>query len=108
MFSSCQLRNYTHTLNAVFLLLDTVPIACRFLCSGLHILFCGAAFTFFFQWVVHACCISWWPYNFLHLNSPWSPSRYFAFAVAHFPCYGIYALVKVKNSVLLQLFPNAF
>ncbi|EXB44440.1 hypothetical protein L484_013858 [Morus notabilis] len=26
-----------------------------------------------FQWVIHACGFSWWPYPFLELDTPWAP-----------------------------------
>ncbi|KAJ0112628.1 hypothetical protein Patl1_00813 [Pistacia atlantica] len=29
-----------------------------------------------FQWVIHACGFSWWPYPFLELNTPWAPLWY--------------------------------
>ncbi|GLT42689.1 hypothetical protein SLA2020_166760 [Shorea laevis] len=99
----------THTLNAVFLLVDTALNSMPFPWFRFAYFVLWSCLYIFFQWVVHACCISWWPYDFLLLNTPWAPLWYFALSVAHIPCYGIYALiVKAKNSILPRLFPNAF
>ncbi|CAI0376646.1 unnamed protein product, partial [Linum tenue] len=62
-----------------------------------------------FQWVLHACGLSWWPYPFLELSTPWAPLWYFCLALVHVPCYGIYfLLVKAKYSILPKWFPAAF
>ncbi|KAK8654415.1 hypothetical protein V6N13_128383 [Hibiscus sabdariffa] len=77
-----------HTVNAVFLILDT-------LLNSL--------------WVLHACGFTWWPYPFLELNTPWAPLWYFVLALVHIPCYAIYALiVEAKNSIFPRLFPHDF
>ncbi|PKI76877.1 uncharacterized protein LOC116214062 [Punica granatum] len=98
-----------HTLNVFFLLLDTglnnLPfpwfrIAYFMLFSCAYVLF---------EWVIHASGFSWWPYPFIELNTPWAPLWYFALAVLHIPCYGIYALIeKAKYAILPRLFPHAF
>ncbi|KAE8727569.1 hypothetical protein F3Y22_tig00005459pilonHSYRG00292 [Hibiscus syriacus] len=86
-----------HSLNAVSLILDTLLNS---LWSCLYVVF---------QWVLHASGFTWWPYPFLELNTPWAPLWYFALALVHIPCYGMYALiVKAKNSILPKLFPRAF
>ncbi|XP_024932912.1 uncharacterized protein LOC107426214 isoform X2 [Ziziphus jujuba] len=62
-----------------------------------------------FQWVIHACGFSWWPYPFLELGTPWAPLWYFCLALVHIPCYGIYALIiKAKYTILPRLFPHDF
>ncbi|KAF6156536.1 hypothetical protein GIB67_011337 [Kingdonia uniflora] len=98
-----------HSLNAVFLLLDTSVNNLRFPWFGLvyFILFSAAYITF--QWVLHACGFSWWPYAFLEISTPWAPLWYFAIALVHIPCYWFFVLVvNAKNSIFSRLFPNAY
>ncbi|KAH9786956.1 protein rolling protein [Citrus sinensis] len=107
-----------HTLNAVFLLLDT---ALNSLLLNYHLAlqpFPWFRIAYFiqwsclycvFQWVIHACGFTWWPYPFLELDTPWAPLWYFVLALVHIPCYGLYVLiVEAKNSILPTLFPRAF
>ncbi|XP_042456288.1 uncharacterized protein LOC122040879 [Zingiber officinale] len=98
-----------HSLNAVFLLIDT------FLNNLPFPLFRMAYFVFWscsyvaFQWILHACGLSWWPYPFLDLDTPWSPVWYLSMALIHVPCYGLYWLiVRGKNSLCPKYFPNSF
>ncbi|XP_044493338.1 uncharacterized protein LOC123216819 [Mangifera indica] len=98
-----------HTLNAVFLLLDSVLNNLPFPWFRLAYFVQWSCLYVVFQWVIHACGFSWWPYPFLELNNPWAPLWYFSLAVVHIPCYGIYALIiKAKNRILSRLFPHAF
>ncbi|XP_017969830.1 PREDICTED: uncharacterized protein LOC18613775 isoform X2 [Theobroma cacao] len=98
-----------HTLNAVFLILDTVLNSLPFPWFRLAYFVQWSCLYVVFQWVLHACGFTWWPYPFLELDTPWAPLWYFALAVVHIPCYGIYALiVKAKNSILPRLFPHVF
>ncbi|KAH9730951.1 protein rolling protein [Citrus sinensis] len=107
-----------HTLNAVFVLLDT---ALNSLLLNYHLAlqpFPWFRIAYFiqwsclycvFQWVIHACGFTWWPYPFLELDTPWAPLWYFVLALVHIPCYGLYVLiVEAKNSILPTLFPRAF
>ncbi|KAA8543002.1 hypothetical protein F0562_021503 [Nyssa sinensis] len=98
-----------HTLNAVFLLLDTSVNSLPFPWFRLaYFVLCSCSYVIF-QWVIHACGFSWWPYPFLELSTPWAPFWYFCLAVVHIPCYGLYSLlVKAKNSIFSRLFPHAF
>ncbi|XP_026428027.1 protein rolling stone-like [Papaver somniferum] len=98
-----------HSLNAVFLLIDTALNSLPFPW------FRFAYFLLFnctygvFLWVLHACGGSWWPYPFLDLSTPWAPLWYFCLALIYFPCYGLYALiVKLKNGAFSKWFPHAF
>ncbi|CAL9781968.1 unnamed protein product [Musa acuminata subsp. burmannicoides] len=98
-----------HSLNAVFLLLDT------FLNNLPFPLFRMAYFAFWsciyvtFQWILHARGFTWWPYPFLDLATHWAPLWYFLMALAHIPCYGLYWLiVRAKNSFCPKFLPNAF
>ncbi|KAF8394727.1 hypothetical protein HHK36_020944 [Tetracentron sinense] len=98
-----------HTLNAVFLLLDTALNNLPFPWFRLAYFVLWSSLYVVFQWVIHACGFTWWPYPFLELSTPWTPLWYLILAVIHIPCYGLYALiVKVKNSIFSRLFPHAF
>ncbi|XP_022159068.1 uncharacterized protein LOC111025507 [Momordica charantia] len=98
-----------HTLNAVFLLGDTALNSLSFPVGGFAYFVVFGGLYVVFQWSVHACCVNWWPYPFFELSTPWAPLWYFALAVIHIPCYGLYALiVKAKYSLLPRLFPRAF
>ncbi|KHG18237.1 Chaperone DnaK [Gossypium arboreum] len=98
-----------HTLNAMFLILDTLLNSLPFPWFRLAYFVQWSCLYVVFQWVLHACGFTWWPYPFLELNTPWAPLWYFALALVHIPCYGMYALiVKAKNSILPRLFPHAF
>ncbi|KAL4572189.1 hypothetical protein LXL04_018958 [Taraxacum kok-saghyz] len=94
-----------HSLNAVFLLLDSALNSLQFTWHGLTYFVLWSSAYIIFQWVMHACCFTWWPYPFLEIATPWAPLWYFGIALVHIPCYGLYVwLVKVKASV----FPHAY
>ncbi|XP_011079496.1 uncharacterized protein LOC105163000 isoform X2 [Sesamum indicum] len=62
-----------------------------------------------FQWVLHACCFTWWPYPFFDLSTPWAPLWYLALGLVHIPCYGLYVLLKkAKNAAFSTMFPQKF
>lgn len=98
-----------HSLNAVFLVLDSALNSLQFSWHGLAYFVLWSLAYIVFQWVMHACCFSWWPYPFLELATPWAPMWYFGIALFHLPCYGLYVwLVKTKVSMLSKMFPHAF
>ncbi|KDP28315.1 hypothetical protein JCGZ_14086 [Jatropha curcas] len=98
-----------HTLNAACLLLDTALNSLPFPWFRVAYFVQWSCIYVVFQWVIHACGFTWWPYPFLELDIAWAPLWYFALAVVHIPCYGIYALiVKAKNSTFPRWFPHAF
>ncbi|KAM1114653.1 hypothetical protein ACFX13_048185 [Malus domestica] len=98
-----------HMLNAAFLLLDTILNSLPFPWFRLSYFVLWSCIYIAFQWVIHALGFPWWPYPFLELNTPWAPLWYFCGAVAHIPCYGIFAvIIKAKYSLLPKLFPHAF
>ncbi|XP_041022132.1 uncharacterized protein LOC121263350 isoform X2 [Juglans microcarpa x Juglans regia] len=98
-----------HALNAFFLLLDTSLNSLPFPWFRIAYFIIWSCVYVVFQWVIHACGFTWWPYPFIELDTPWAPLWYFSFAVLHIPCYGIYALIiKAKNSILPRLFPHSF
>ncbi|KAG6487666.1 hypothetical protein ZIOFF_056257 [Zingiber officinale] len=108
-----------HTLNLVFLLLDTALNSLPFPWFRMAYFTLWSCIYVIFQWVLHACGFSWWsmlthkflrwPYPFLKLSTPWAPLWYFCLALVHIPCYGMYSLlVSSKNSILSQIFSHAY
>ncbi|KAL3725234.1 hypothetical protein ACJRO7_030272 [Eucalyptus globulus] len=98
-----------HTLNAFFLLVDTALNNLPFPWFRFAYFTLWSSIYVIFQWVIHACGYSWWPYPFLILSTPWAALWYFVLAVLHIPCYSAYALiVKAKNSFLPRLCPHCF
>nr|GEU45026.1 hypothetical protein CTI12_AA038770 [Tanacetum cinerariifolium] len=98
-----------HSVNAVFLLLDSALNSLQFSWLGLTYFILWSSTYIVFQWVMHACCFKWWPYPFLELDTPWAPMWYFGIALFHLPCYGVFVwLVKAKVSMFSKMFPRAF
>ncbi|KAJ8899026.1 hypothetical protein K2173_008849 [Erythroxylum novogranatense] len=98
-----------HTLNAVFLLIDTALNDLPFPWFRIAYFMQWSCFYVVFQWVIHAYGFTWWPYPFLELDIPWAPLWYFVLAIAHIPCYGLYVMiVNAKNSIFPKLFTRAF
>ncbi|XP_020228960.1 uncharacterized protein LOC109809940 isoform X2 [Cajanus cajan] len=108
-FKLNMLMGCMHSLNAVFLLLDTALNNLPFPWFRVAYFVLWSCGYIIFQWVIHACGFTWWPYPFLELNTPWAPVWYLGLAVIHIPCYGMYSLiVKAKNTILTGFFPRAF
>ncbi|XP_058083344.1 uncharacterized protein LOC131231229 isoform X2 [Magnolia sinica] len=108
-FSLNMLMGCMHVLNALFLLLDTALNSMPFPWFRLAYFVLWSCLYVIFQWVLHACGFTWWPYPFLELSTPWAPLWYFCLALVHIPCYGFYAIiVKLKNSTFPRLFPHAY
>ncbi|XP_010270922.1 PREDICTED: uncharacterized protein LOC104607104 [Nelumbo nucifera] len=108
-FSLNLLMGCMHSFNLVFLLLDTALNSLPFPWFRLAYFVLWSCLYVIFQWIIHACGFTWWPYPFLELSIPWAPLWYFGLAVVHIPCYGLYALiVKIKNAVFSRLFPEAY
>ncbi|KAJ6723285.1 hypothetical protein OIU74_007784 [Salix koriyanagi] len=98
-----------HSFNAVFIVLDTLLNNLPFPWFRIAYFVQWSCIYAIFQWIIHACGFTWWPYTFLELDTPWAPLWYFLVAVIHIPCYGIYALIfKAKNTIFPRLFPRAF
>ncbi|KAI3800878.1 hypothetical protein L1987_28977 [Smallanthus sonchifolius] len=94
-----------HSVNAVFLLMDSALNSLQFSWHGLTYFVLWSSTYIVFQWVMNACCFTRWPYPFLELATPWAPMWYFGIALFHLPCYGLYLLlVKAKVS----MFPRSF
>ncbi|KAJ8466434.1 hypothetical protein OPV22_028986 [Ensete ventricosum] len=98
-----------HTLNAVFLLVDTFLNNLKFPWFRMAYFVLWSCIYAIFQWILHACGFTWWPYPFLELDSAWAPLWYLCMALIHFPCYGLYWLiVRAKHSFFPKFFPNAY
>ncbi|XP_030513281.1 uncharacterized protein LOC115727243 isoform X1 [Rhodamnia argentea] len=98
-----------HSINAFFLLGDTILNCLRFpvFRFGYFVLWTGLYVIF--QWIIHACVSIWWPYPFLDLSTPYAPLWYLGVAVMHVPCYGIFALiVRLKHILLPRWFPESY
>ncbi|XP_004496037.1 uncharacterized protein [Cicer arietinum] len=108
-FKLNMLMGCMHTMNALFLLLDTLLNNLSFTWFRLAYFVLWSCSYATFQWVIHACGFIWWPYPFLELNTTWSPLWYICLAIVHIPCYGMYWLiVKAKINILPRFFPHAF
>lgn len=98
-----------HTINAVFLLVDTSLNCLRFPWFRIAYFFLWTAIYVVFQWIVHACFSLWWPYPFLDLSSPFAPLWYSSVGFMHIPCFGIFVLImKMKHSLLSRWFPHSY
>ncbi|CAI0376645.1 unnamed protein product, partial [Linum tenue] len=108
-FQLTMLTGLMHSVNLVFLIIDTALNSLPFPWFRIAYFVQWSCIYIVFQWVLHACGLSWWPYPFLELSTPWAPLWYFCLALVHVPCYGIYfLLVKAKYSILPKWFPAAF
>uniref|UniRef100_A0A804MTP1 Protein rolling stone n=2 Tax=Zea mays TaxID=4577 RepID=A0A804MTP1_MAIZE len=99
-----------HSLNAVFLLIDTVLNNMPFPWYRMAFFVFWSCAYVTFQWVLHACgSLSWWPYPFLDLSSSGAPIWYLGMAIAHIPCFFLYWLVvKAKHTYFPRMFPHAY
>ncbi|KAH9708818.1 hypothetical protein KPL70_012995 [Citrus sinensis] len=98
-----------HSVNAVFLLGDTILNCLRFPLFRIAYFILWTVIFVIFQWIVHACVSIWWPYAFLDLSSPFAPLWYFGVGLMHLPCYGIFALIiRLKHFWLSRSFPEAY
>ncbi|KAF9592169.1 hypothetical protein IFM89_012663 [Coptis chinensis] len=108
-FSLNLLMGAMHGLNLLFLLLDTALNNLPFPWFRVAYFVFWSCTYILFQWILHASGVSWWPYAFLELSTPWAPMWYLAIALIHLPCFGFYVLVvKVKNSIFSRVFPRAY
>ncbi|PON43203.1 Protein rolling stone [Parasponia andersonii] len=109
-FELTLLMSCLHTMNIVFLIGDTALNSLPFTWFGFVYFVFWSCLYITFQWVVHLCgFMTWWPYPFLELNTPWAPLWYLGMALFHVPCFWIYTmLIKAKNSLLPRLFPRVY
>ncbi|KAJ1691552.1 hypothetical protein LUZ63_015707 [Rhynchospora breviuscula] len=108
-FSVNLIMGCMHSLNLLFLLVDTFLNSMPFPWFGMTYFILWSCTYVIFQWILHACGFSWWPYPFLELATPWAPLWYFCMALVHVPCYGIYWLiVKAKKTYFPKLFPHSY
>ncbi|KAI3931313.1 hypothetical protein MKX01_040230 [Papaver californicum] len=100
---------HMHSLNAVFLLVDTILNCLQFPWFRITYFLLWTGIFVIFQWIMHACVSIWWPYPFLDLSSSYAPLWYLGVAVIHLPCYFFFALItKLKHSLLSKWFPNSY
>ncbi|KAL5700702.1 hypothetical protein ACHQM5_026116 [Ranunculus cassubicifolius] len=98
-----------HSLNLVFLVLDTALNRLPFPWFRMVYFVFWSATYIAFQWIIHLCGVSWWPYPFLELSTPWAPMWYLGVALVHIPCYAFYVLItKSKDQVFSKMFPRAY
>ncbi|KAI3784710.1 hypothetical protein L1987_43814 [Smallanthus sonchifolius] len=98
-----------HSLNLVSLLGETALNSVRFPWFRISYFIFLTAFYVIFNWIVHACVETWWPYPFLDLSMEYSPLWYLVVALLHLPCYYIFALiVAIKYRVLARWFPESY
>ncbi|XP_057790396.1 uncharacterized protein LOC131007259 [Salvia miltiorrhiza] len=98
-----------HSVNAVFLIIESAVNRMPFTWFGLIYFVLWSCSYVVFQWAIHACCVKWWPYPFLDLSTPWAPLWYLALALVHIPCYGLYVLLtKAKHAVFSTWFTRSF
>ncbi|PIA60827.1 hypothetical protein AQUCO_00300393v1 [Aquilegia coerulea] len=108
-FSLTLLLGCMHGLNLLFLLLDTALNNLPFPWFRMAYFVFWSCTYIVFQWSIHACGLSSWPYAFLELSTPWAPMWYLAIALIHIPCYGFYVLVvKSKISLFSKVFPRSY
>ncbi|KAL2935125.1 Lipase 2 [Bienertia sinuspersici] len=108
-FELTLLIGFIHSLNAVFLAIDSLFNALPFEWFGFVYFILWSATYVTFQWILHAFGLKWWPYPFLDLSTPSAPLWYLGLALIHVPCYGVYFLfVKAKNAIFSKLFQRAF
>ncbi|KAL9318802.1 hypothetical protein ACSQ67_015319 [Phaseolus vulgaris] len=72
-FKLNMLMGAMHSLNAVFLLLDTALNNLPFPWFRVTYFMLWSCGYIIFQWIIHACGFTWWPYPFLELDTPWAP-----------------------------------
>ncbi|KVH92839.1 hypothetical protein Ccrd_005156 [Cynara cardunculus var. scolymus] len=98
-----------HSLNLVLLLGDTALNSLRFPWFRISYFILLTAFYVIFEWVVHVCVSTWWPYPFLDLSTEYAPLWYLVVALLHLPCYSIFALVvAIKYCLLTRWFPESY
>ncbi|KAI0510925.1 hypothetical protein KFK09_011536 [Dendrobium nobile] len=97
-----------HSLNAIFLLVDSALNSLLFPFFGMAYFVLWSCIYVTFQWILHACGLKWWPYPFMDLSTPLAPLWYLAMALIQIPCFSIFYLIaKAKNSYFPKVFPTA-
>lgn len=98
-----------HTLNLGCLLIETCVNRLPFPGFRLAYFVLWSCVYVIFQWLIHLCGFTWWPYPFLDLSTPWAPVWYLILAVFLVACYGLYTLVvRVKDSLFSEVFPHSY
>ncbi|XP_039019818.1 uncharacterized protein LOC120151422 [Hibiscus syriacus] len=96
-----------HSVNAAFLLCDSILNCMRFPFFRIAYFFLWTSIFVIFQWLVHAYYNLWWPYPFLDLTPFYAPFWYLLVGTMHLPAYGAFAfVVKLKEYSFSRLFPS--
>ncbi|KAL1827284.1 hypothetical protein ACET3Z_005696 [Daucus carota] len=108
--SLTMLLGLLHSANVVFLVLDSAFNNHPFPWSRFTYFVLWSCAYIISQWIIHFCgVVTWWPYPFLELDTPWAPAWYFGLALFHIPCYALYSLlIEAKDFILSRMFPRAF
>ncbi|KAM3302964.1 hypothetical protein P3S67_013994 [Capsicum chacoense] len=93
-----------HSLNAATLFGDVLLNSLRFPFFRLAYFVLYTCTFVVFQWIVHMCIATWWPYFFMDLAYEFAPLLYVIAGVAHLPCYGVFAMVIALKCWLARLF----
>ncbi|XP_031501194.1 uncharacterized protein LOC116264889 [Nymphaea colorata] len=98
-----------HSINVVLLFIDTWLNRMRFLWCHIAYFILWTCIYVIFQWILHACTSSGWPYPFLDLSSQWAPLWYLFVGLMHIPCYAVFALmIKARHFFLSRWFPQSY
>lgn len=116
IFPFLSIKNYemsfltviSHSLNVVLLLGEAALNSLLFPWFRIAYFILWTGSYVIFQWIVHACVRTWWPYPFLDLSGKYAPLWYLVVGVLHFPCYAIVAqIMKLKQSLLSRCIPQS-
>ncbi|KAH7511047.1 hypothetical protein FEM48_ZijujUnG0049800 [Ziziphus jujuba var. spinosa] len=101
-----------HSINAVFLLGDTLLNCLRFPLFRIAYFVLWTGVFVIFQWIIHVCVNMWWPYPFLDLSSQYAPLWYVAvpwsWIDAHPMLWHFALIVRIKHMVLSTTFPDSY
>lgn len=93
-----------HSVNAFFLLGETILNSLRFPFFRMAYFLLWTCVFVVFQWTIHAFVSMRWPYPFLELSSPYAPIWYLSVGLLHLPCFGIFTLIfKIKKLLLIKM-----
>ncbi|KAL6504970.1 hypothetical protein OROGR_024787 [Orobanche gracilis] len=91
-----------HSVNAVVLIIESAlnRLVKPFSWFGLVYFVMWSCVYVVFQWVLHACCFTWWPYPFLDLSTPWVPG--FGF-VSYSLLWAVCIAYKIKTCGFVEI-----
>ncbi|KMZ71459.1 hypothetical protein ZOSMA_17G00150 [Zostera marina] len=108
-FTLDPLMGCIHSFNILFILLETCLNNMPFPLFRMSYFVMWSCAYVIFQWILHYCGFSWWPYPFLDLTIPLAPLWYLMMALTHIPSYALYyGIVKGKLIFFPKMFPNIY